>query len=310
MASSTWWESSFSPAASRSAVRSATPPISRSGWRTVVSGGEAQPGDLGVVEADDAQVLGHPQAAGAGRLDDARRRSRRCRRRSRSAARGRSSSAAAAGRSRPRSGTRRVRTYPSGHAAPVGLHRGAVAVQPRLVAGRGRPGRRCRRCAGGPRDSRCWVAARPPAKLVEPTLVTRARGRLSGSMTTSGRRARASAARSAAVRSSDHGDHRLAAGRGEVAGPAAAVVGDRRLPVAAAHADRRRRRRPRSPASSDALDDLGGVRVELRRGSTSSIRWRPRPPRRVRPPRRRSRARWSRSCDARAGRRARRRCGR
>jgi hypothetical protein len=38
-ASSTWCESSFSPATSRSAVRSATPPISCSGWRTVVSGG-------------------------------------------------------------------------------------------------------------------------------------------------------------------------------------------------------------------------------------------------------------------------------
>ena len=66
VASSTWWESSFSPAASRSAVRSATPPISRSGWRTVVSGGEREPGDLGVVEADDAEVLGDPQAPAPG----------------------------------------------------------------------------------------------------------------------------------------------------------------------------------------------------------------------------------------------------
>jgi site-specific DNA recombinase len=41
VASSTWWESSFSPLASRSAVRSATPPISCRGWRTVVSGGDA-----------------------------------------------------------------------------------------------------------------------------------------------------------------------------------------------------------------------------------------------------------------------------
>ena len=43
------------------------------------------------------------------------------------------------------------------------------------------------------------MAARPPAKLVEPTLVTRARGMLLGSITTSGRWAWASAARSSAV---------------------------------------------------------------------------------------------------------------
>ena len=47
-----------------------------------------------------------------------------------------------------------------------------------------------RRC---PSSSRCRVAASPPAKLVAPTLVTRARGRSIGSITTSGRWARASA---------------------------------------------------------------------------------------------------------------------
>ena len=47
-----------------------------------------------------------------------------------------------------------------------------------------------RRC---PSESRCSVAARPPAKFVEPTLVTGAVGVLSGSMTTSGSRARVSA---------------------------------------------------------------------------------------------------------------------
>ena len=41
VASSTWCESSSSPAAIRSAVRNATAPISRNGCRTVVSGGEA-----------------------------------------------------------------------------------------------------------------------------------------------------------------------------------------------------------------------------------------------------------------------------
>ena len=41
VASSTWWESIDSPSTRRSAVRTATRPISASGWRTVVRGGEA-----------------------------------------------------------------------------------------------------------------------------------------------------------------------------------------------------------------------------------------------------------------------------
>ena len=40
-----------------------------------------------------------------------------------------------------------------------------------------------RRC---PSDSRCSVAENPPVKLVDPTLVTRAAGLFSGSMTTNG----------------------------------------------------------------------------------------------------------------------------
>ncbi len=48
-----------------------------------------------------------------------------------------------------------------------------------------------RRC---PSPSRCCVAARPPAKFVEPTLVTSVCGRFSGSITTSGNCARERAA--------------------------------------------------------------------------------------------------------------------
>ena len=208
MASSTWCESSFSPAASRSAVRSATPPISRSGWRTVVSGGEREPGQLGVVEADDAEVLGHPQPAARGPPRSRPRRSRRCPRTRRSAA-----PAGRAGRSPPATpscvgeAAGAART-PSGTGTPGRLHRGPVAVHPGLVAGRGRRARRRRRSAGARAPSRCWVAASPPAKLVAPTLVTRARGRSIGSITTSGRRARASAVdvprRSASLTTVDH----------------------------------------------------------------------------------------------------------
>ena len=112
-----------------------------------------------------------------------------------------------------------------------------------------------RRC---PRASRCWVAAKPPAKLVDPTLVTRERGRLIGSMTTSGKRARASAASVGGRQLADHGDHRLPTGGGELTRPL------RRIRCGTARAAQPQRDHDGDGAVGafhhDALQDLGRVR--------------------------------------------------
>ena len=207
------------PAAAPCAARRA--PISRSGWRTVVSGGEANRAIWVSSKPTTLRSSGTRRPRDPGRLDDARARSRRCRRRSPSAAR--------AGRAaprpppaRPRSGSARSARTRRGTGTPAASIAAAVAVQPGLVAGRrrraaevGDPPVPERRAGAGSRPGRrrSWSSRRWSPWCC---------GRFIGSMTTSGSRARDSAVSSAAVSSLVDRDHGPPAGGGQLAAQAAA----------------------------------------------------------------------------------------
>ena len=116
-----------------------------------------------------------------------------------------------------------------------------------------------RRC---PSSTRCWAAAWPPRKLVDPTLTMSREGTFIGSITTSGSRIAGERGDLVVPELVGHGDHGSAAVDGEVARPRGGLEARRRSLVDRLHADRHRHTEL-GGRGSDALDDLGGVAADL-----------------------------------------------
>ena len=217
-------------------------PISAIGWRTVVSGGRRGGGQRDVVEADERDVVGHPPAPLAQRLQRAERHEVvrdedavevRARRRAASASRG--------GRPRPRS--RRARRPRARR--PSAASSAAEALEP--VDGGGhveRAGDRAR-SGCGPRSTSRRVAARAPPWLSASTYPTaparRAPCRTGGPAASPARRRPAAARAAGPRRAATRTPRRRRARRGRTARTARA----RRPWTAPRRRPGRRARRPR-----------------------------------------------------------------